>query len=204
MPRTTLLVVSLFFGLVACDRQPTAPLEETSPAFNWINNPYTGNLRITRFMDGFAACWSDATNGLRACHSTVPLGDGTETDCGPQAVLDPVPFQWVGVIDPIDFFSSWIHQNARGKVWITVRDLTQPGACFGSRLIAEGWGTAQNNDNDLFGAAPDDKNANAWRFAGRGALTTPAGAAVSYTGHIQFVFSNVAGFKELGAQVSVK
>lgn len=204
MSKQTLSILSLLMVLVSCDRQPVAPLDGGTPDYNWMNNPYNGNLRITRFEDGFIACWSDATNGLRACHSTVPLGDGTETDCGPQSVLDPVPFQWVGVIDPIDFFASWLHQNARGTVWITVRDLTQPGVCFGNRLVAEGWGTAQNNDNDLFGVAPGDKNANAWRFAGRGTLTTPAGAAVGYHGHIQFVFSNAAGFKELGAQVSVK
>jgi hypothetical protein len=168
-----------------------------------MNNPYNGNLRITRFKDGFAACWSDAANGLRACHSTVPLGDGTEADCGPQALLDPIPFQWVGVIDPVDFFASWIHQNARGTVWITVRDLTEPGVCFGNKLVAEGWGTVKNNDNDLLGTAPGDKNANAWGFGGRGTLTTPAGGTIGYDGHIRFVFSNAAGFKELGARVSV-
>lgn len=114
MQKRTLLVLPLLIGLAACDRQPVAPIDGGTPAYNWMNNPYNGNLRITRFEDGFIACWSDATNGLRACHSTFPLGDGTETDCGPQAVLDPIPFQWVGVIDPIDFFASWLRQNARG------------------------------------------------------------------------------------------
>ena len=202
MPKRTLLVLPLLIGLAACDRQPVAPSDGGTPAYNWMNNPYNGNLRITRFEDGFGACWSDATNGLRACHTTFPLGDGTETDCGPQALLDPIPLQWVGVIDPIDFFASWLRQNARGTVWITVRDLTQPGACFDNKLVAEGWGTVQNNDNDLLGTPGN--NANAWRFAGHGELTTPAGGTVRYNGHIHFRFNNAAGFKETSARVNVR
>jgi len=203
MPKYLLFTLLVVMGLPGCDRQPVAPVGGDTPAFNWMNNPSNGNLRITRFEDGFVACWSDATNGLRACHSTFPLGDGTETDCGPQDVLDPIQFQWVGLIDPLDFFASWIHQNAKGTLWITVRDLTQPGVCFDNKLVAEGWGTVHNNDNDLFGTAPGDRNANAWRFAGRGKLTTPDGATVGYNGHIHFRYNNAAGFKETSARVSV-
>ena len=84
-----------------------------------------------------------------------------------------------------------------------MRDLTQPGTCFDSKLVAEGWGTVHNNDNDLLGVAPGDRNANAWGFAGRGTLTTPGGGTVGYSGHIRFRFNNSAGFKELSARVSV-
>lgn len=202
MPKRILFMLSLLVGLAACDRQPSAPVGEETPDLNWMNNPDNDNLRITRFQDAFIACWSDATNGLRACHSTIPLGDGTETDCGPQDELDPIDFQWVGLIDEGNLFASWIHQNAKGQVWITVRDLNQPGSCFDNKLVAEGFGTVHNTDNDLFGTV--DNNANAWGFAGRGKLTTPDGGAVTYNGHIRFRFNNAAGFKELSARVTVK
>jgi hypothetical protein len=196
------LLLTLLGGMVACDRQ-LAPPDTHSPVLSWMNNPYNGNLRITRFEDAFIVCWSDATNGLRACHSTIPLGDGTETDCGPQAELDPVQIQLVGLINEADLFASWLHQNAKGTLWITVRDLNQAGECFGNRLVAEGYGTLHNNDNDLFGAGPGDNNANAWRFAAQGQLATPQGGRVVYEGHNNFMFSNAAGFKELSASVQV-
>lgn len=203
MPKRFLFVLSLLIGLAACDRQPVAPAGGDTHAFNWMNNPDNGNVRITRYESEFIVCWSDATNGLRACHSTIPLGDGTETDCGPQAVLDPIEVQEVGLIDEIDFFASWLHLNAKGKLWVTVRDLTQPGDCFDNKLIAEGWGRVHNNDNDLFGTGPGDNNANAWGFRGHGRLTTPGGRRVVYNGHIHFRFNNAAGFKEIPPKVSV-
>ena len=205
VPKYALIIASLLTGLSACDRQPVAPADSDAPAYNWMNNSDNGNLRITRFEDGFIACWSDneagAATGLRACHSTFPLGDGTETGCGPQSNLDPIQVQWVGVIDEIDLFASWIHQNAKGQLWITVRDLDQPGTCFGSRLVAQGMGTIHNNDNDLFGTPGN--NANAWRFGAQGRLRTPAGGTVTYSGHLNFRFNQAAGFKELTSQVAV-
>ena len=204
MPKRTLFLASLLFVLVACGRQPTSPAGEDSPALSWMNNPYNGNLRITRFNDGFIACWSDATNGLRACHSTIPLADGT-LSCGPQAVLDPtIATQWVGLINELDLFTSWIRQNAKGQLWITVRDLNQPGTCAGNKLVAEGYGTLHNNDNDLFGGGSGGQNTNAWRFDGRGKLPTPTAGSVVYNGHINFVAGETVEFKELSASVQVQ
>ena len=196
-------LLSLLVGLGSCDSSSSlAPAARGDPAFNWMNNPDNGNVRIMRFEDVFIVCWSDDENGLRACHSTIPLGDGTETDCGPQDVLDPVENQFVGLIDEIDFFASWLHANAKGRVWITVRDLTQPGDCFDNLLVAEGWGRAHYVDNDLFGVGEGDKNANAWGFRAQGKLTTPDGGTLVYNGHFHGVFNRASDLKEFG-KVSV-
>ena len=206
MWKQALCTVSLVIGLVACDRQPSAPAGEETPAFDFTNNLDNGNLRVTRFLqDEFIACWSDATNGLRACHATIPLGDGTEDDCGPQGQLDPVHVQEIGLFDPdVEFFVNWLHQNLKGRVWVTVRDLTQPGTCFDNRLVAEGWGKVHYTDNDLFGVGGPDRNANAWGFRGQGRLTTPAGRSVSYNGHTLFRFNRTADFKEVPPKVEVR
>jgi hypothetical protein len=45
----------------------------------------------------------------------------------------PIAFQDVGIIDAHDFFASFLHTNAAGGVWIVVRDLNQPGDCFGAK-----------------------------------------------------------------------
>lgn len=204
MWKHAVFIVSLAAALAACARQPNAPAGDETPAFDWTNNLDNGNLRITRFESEFITCWSDATNGLRACHSTIPLGDGTETDCGPQAELDPVQVQDVGLFDPdVPFFVNWLHENLKGAVWVTVRDLTQPGTCFDNRLVAEGWGNIHYTDNDLFGVGGPDRNANAWGFRSQGRLTSPAGSRVNYSGHTHFRFNRSADFKEMPPKVEV-
>src|SRR5574341_1178255 len=105
--------------LPACaDTNSTAPLQE--PSFNFMNNPDNGNVNLFRFEDGYAICWTDSRSSLRACHSTVPLGGGTEPDCGLQADQEPVAIQ--GVLT-----GENIRQILQGPVWVTVRDLDQPG-----------------------------------------------------------------------------
>jgi hypothetical protein len=196
------LALSLLGGLPACDRQPAAPADTDSPAFTWMNNPDNGNMRIARFEDGFIVCWSDASNGLRACHSTFPLGDGTETDCGPQELLDPMAFQQVGIENLEDFVLSWLHQNAKGRVWVTVRDLNPPGDCLDNKLVAEGWGQVQNTDDDIFGTT--DPNANAWRFRADGRLTAPGGTTVQYSGHVRCMYNDAQGKKDFPPVVHVR
>lgn len=206
MAKRSLLLLFIVLGLVSCDSQTNAPNSVADvPELNFMNNSDNGNLRITRFEEHFAACWSDATSGLRACHSTVPLGGGDETDCGPQELLDPVQVQDVGLlIDPEEFWTSWLHRNLTGRVWITVRDLNQPGACFDNRLVGEGWGQIRLVDNDLFGVGGPDRNANAWGFSAHGKLTSPAGEALVYSGHLHFRYNNSAGFRESPPKVSVR
>lgn len=186
----------------ACtERAPVAPIED-GPAFNWMNNTDVANPRIFRGETDYLACWSDATNGLRACHATVPLGGGTEPDCGLQEVGDPIGFQDIGTYNPDDPFSSWIHETVTGPVFITVRDQTQPGECFGNLLVAQGWGNFRYVDNDIFGVGEGDRNANSWGFSGHGALTTPDGGTVQYDGSIHYVYNQTI-FKLTSAKVAV-
>jgi hypothetical protein len=174
---------------------------EAGPLYDWMNNPDNGNVRIVRFEEEFAISWSDAANGLRATHATVPLGD---LDCGPQDVLDPISNQLTGNIDPDEFFDSWFRMNSQGTVWITVRDLNQPGNCFGALLVAEGWGEISNTDNDIFGLTPGQHNANVWGSMAHGKLTTPDGESVEYAGHFRARVNFAAGGTLLSAQVTVR
>ena len=188
----TVLVLAAF--AVSCDQSaPTALTDDAAapaPMLDFTNNPDNGNVRIFRGEEHFVACWSDATNGLRACHSTIPLGLSPEPDCGLQALGDMIEFQEVGIFDPADPFSSWLHQVVKGEVFITVRDLNTPGDCFGSALVAEGRGEFGAQDNDIFGTGPtQNNNANAWGLRGRGELTTPDGSMVAYIGHARFTWN---------------
>ena len=184
MPKCIPATLLLLAGLAACDGQPPTSVVDR-PELNWMNNPDNGNVRIARFQEHFAASWTDPRNGLRATHTTFPLGN-----CGPQVELDPLDVQDVGLfIDGDEFFLSWLHRNSKGRLWVIVRDPSQAGTCFGNKLIAEGWGEMHYTDNDLFGTGPDDKNANAWGFGGRGTLVTPQGKQVRYSGHARFTFT---------------
>ncbi|MDH3292501.1 MAG: hypothetical protein OEO20_17115 [Gemmatimonadota bacterium] len=172
--------------LIACtDTQPVAPIED-GPVFNWMNNPDNGNFKVYRAEFDWINCWTDAENGLRVCQGTVPLGGGSEPDCGLQQDEAPASYQDVGTYVG-DVPESWLHAHMQGDAWITVRDENTPGDCFGDALVAEGWGRMSSNDNDVFGT-DDGANANTWRFRGQGKLTAAAdGSRVMYNGHWQIV-----------------
>jgi hypothetical protein len=119
---------------------------------------------------------------LRVCQATFPLGGGTEPDCGLQSDIAGGAYQTVALPDGIRELNK-----AKGVVWVTVRDLTQPGVCFGNQLVGEGWGTLHYTDNDAAGTA--DPNANAFGFMGSGTVTAPSGNTLKYSGHIRVTFS---------------
>ena len=188
--RIPLVVVLALFVAVSCDQQPVEPAADQvaeAPAFDWMNNPDNGNFKVYRDAFAWINCWSDAENGLRVCQGNAPLGGGTpEPDCGLQQVEAPASYQDVGFYVG-DVPESWLHAHMRGDAWITIRDETTPGTCFGDALVAEGWGRMSSNDNDVFGTG-DGANANTWRFRGRGKLTAVAdGSEVMYNGHWQIV-----------------
>jgi hypothetical protein len=182
--------------LIACDRQPAEPMLQavhSTPALAGAAD--AGSLRVFRYQDAIGWCWSDNTNGLRVCQATFPLGGGTpEPDCGLQSEIAGAAYQTVTLPDGIRELN-----NAKGVVWITVRDLTRPGVCFGNQLVGEGWGTLHYTDNDGPGTA--DPNADAFGFMGSGTLTTPSGHTLQYSGHDRVTFS-ATHFHE-DAQVNV-
>ena len=180
--------------LAACsERAPTEPVVD-GPAFNWTNNPDVGNLKVYRSEYAFATCWTDPATGLRACHATRPLSGG-DPDCGLQSRTDPVDWQEV-VIDPDNFR---VIGNAMGDVFITIRDMNTVGACFGNDLVAEGWGTLHRNDNDEYGTVVN--NTNTFGTRAQGALTTPGGDKVQYSGHTRYAFSADKSLRLLSLQV---
>jgi len=182
--------------LLGCGQEPAAPAVSGTPAFNYMNNPDNGNFRIFRYQGAMAACWTDPTTGLRACHATIPLGGGGEPDCGLQSDAPPADNQEVLT----DVEALRIAVNASGRVWITVRDLNRAGDCFDAALVAEGWGTMRYTDNDALGTVVN--NTNAWGFMASGTVTTPGGASLGYSGHARFRF-NQSTAKVLSLQVNL-
>ncbi len=198
--RVPLLLTLIAFAAVSCDQQPASPTADQvvaeAPAFNWMNNPDNGNIKVYRDAFDFIACWTDPENGLRACHGTVPLGDGTETDCGLQQAEAPVSYQDVGFLNEDDLFDNELKAHYQGEVWITIRDTNAAGDCFENALVAEGWGKVRVNDNDVFGVEEDDPSVNVWSFKAQGKLMAVGGEQLGYNGLAHFSFSNAAGWKE--------
>jgi len=196
-----LLLALIPFLVVACDQAPVEPSARQAAAdlsFDWMNNPDVGNLKVYRYEDGMAACWTDPTNGLRACHATVPLAGGSEPDCGLQAPSDPGAWQQVLVDDE----AFRVITNAFGRVWVTIRNTGAAGECFNSELVAEGWGTMRYGDNDTFGVGAHD--ANTWGFTASGDLLTPGGEALGYNGHARYRWNSPQQFAPVSEQVVLR
>jgi hypothetical protein len=181
--------------LLACGQEPAA-VAPNGPEFNWMNNPDNGNVRISRYGTDWAISWTDLETGLRATHTTFPIGFGNppqpELDCGPQEALDPVAEQDVGLADANDFLLSWFRSNSKGQLWIIVRDMNQTGDCYGVALVAEGIGSFHYTDNDIFGWYPEDgsirTNNNAWGVMAQGKLTGVNGETIQYSGHYRITW----------------
>lgn len=180
--------VALLFALLACEQQPVATAVDEGSALALTAVDPNKN-QVIRYQDHFVQSWTDASSSLRATHTTfpIPFNGAPETDCGPQADLATINYQQVGVVDPVDFFLSELHINASGPVWVIVRDLSQPGDCYGVKLIAQGPGEIRYLDNDQLGALPGQTKANAWGFVASGTLTRPNGTKVSYQGTARYV-----------------
>jgi hypothetical protein len=182
---------ALLVSLLACDQQSLAPVADAGQGLVRAGKVDANKNQVIRFQDHYAQSWTDANSSIRATHTTfpIPFGDPPEPepDCGPQKDLAMIDFKQVGVVDPVDFFASEFHINATGPVWVIVRDLSQPGDCYGVELIAEGPGEIRYLDNDAFGVSPGQNSANSWGFIASGTLTTPDGQTLSYQGASRYV-----------------
>ena len=190
--------------VTACSDQATAPRSHTPAiAADFMNNPDVGNGVVYRYGSDFAVCWTDFSNGLRACHRTQQFPSG---DCG---AFDPIggisAQEVVAVADLDDFFSSEIVANQMGRLWITVRDQNQPGNCYGAQRVAEGWGDFHYTDNDMFGTDPGGQGrSNAWGFMAEGGLRASDGSPVGYSGHARYVWNGDRGLVLMQHQVVVR
>jgi hypothetical protein len=179
--RRVLAVLALGAVLVACSERATSPQPQTPAiAADFMNNPDNGNPRISRSNWDIAVGWGDPTNGLRAAHWTYQVAEG----CGDTPDGGFLDGQAVVTFDQISSFATRAIANAKGRVWIRVRDLNTPGDCFGTRLVATGWGTLHYHDNNLLAEDPNNQiHENAYGFTAEGTLTTPEGGRVKYSGH---------------------
>jgi hypothetical protein len=194
--RFAMLVVAVLTA--ACSDQATAPRAHAPAlAADFMNNPDVGNGVIYRYGSDWAICWTDPSNHLRACHRTQQFPSG---DCG---VFEPIG--GIGAQDVVtvnDPFDSEIKTNSMGRLWITVRDLSQPGACYGALRVAEGWGSFHYTDNDLWGVDPNGaQNTNAVGFRADGILTASDGSPVVYSGHREIQWSNDGVLRVLSSVV---
>ena len=148
--------------------------------------------------------WTDPKTGLRATHTNFPIG--TEPDCGPQVDLDPMDAQDVGLPDVNDFLASWLRTNAKGEVWLIVRDVNQAGDCYDNALVGQGTATFHYVDNDVFAGYPPGnslrQNNNAWGYTAEGTLTAVSGKEMRYSGHYRIVW-DPQGFKNTNGSVEV-
>ena len=194
------IVISLaLFVAVSCEQQPVDPIGEQAvaeaPAFDWMNNPDNGNEKVYRSYEDFIICFNDDDLPLRACHGNVPIGGGPDPvyNCGLQQVEAPTSYQDVGSFKEDEFFDNDFHKVQKGDVWVTIRDLSQPGDCIGTALVAEGWVSFVGTDNDIFGAA-DDKHTNSWSNKFQGKVMTPGGEMLGYNAMGQHQWSVKKGF----------
>jgi hypothetical protein len=161
--------------LSGCSTEATSPYRMRTPAYDWMNTPDNGNVRIARYQEGYFISWTDPVTGLRALHTNIPLSSA----CGPQVALDPIDVQDVGLLtDPK------IHELVKGPVAIIIRDVSQPGTCFGKKLVAEGSGDLTGTDNDFFGSFAVS-NTNSFGWIAEGNVTTLDGASHHYNGHLR-------------------
>lgn len=208
----TLRLLLIPLVLVACtDQTPVAPIED-GPVFNWMNNPDNGNFRVVRVQEHFATFWTDPSNGLRVGHTTFPLAD---PDCSPMGLLEPAAIQSIQDINEDDFLLSRLNELYHADdIFILVRDLNQPGDCFGAKLIATGYGSLRGNDNDLFAWYPffvtgeenDRNNANSFGYRAQGKLTAIDGTPMRYNGVYRFVWDpdGIPPVEEVVAKVNLK
>lgn len=164
---------------LACGQEPVAPVA-AGPSANWMNNPDNGNVKILRYGWDWTISFTDPDNGLRATHTTVPLAPGQA--CGPTGPVAMVEAQDV-VHGPLDLTSRWIEVGQAADIWIVVRDLNQPGNCYGRLLLAEGPGRMIYNDNDWYAFLATRANVNTYGQRGHGNLVAPDGRAMRYSGH---------------------
>lgn len=196
--RIPLLLSLIGIVAVSCDQKLVEPGADQAvaeaPSFDWMNNPDNGNVKIYRSYEDFTLCISfDNLPNIRACHSNLPLG-GEEPDCGLQQAEAPNSYQDVSSFKEDEFFDNDFHMVRKGDVWVTVRDQSQAGDCFGDALVAEGWAKYVGTDNDIFGAG-DDKHTNSWSNSFTGKLMTPGGEEVSYSATGQHLWSVKKGFR---------
>jgi len=173
-----LVLVFVLFSL-ACTDEPTSPVapNETAPApaFNFNNNPDGGSTHIYRYNGNFFFVIEDSESPLVSLHTTAPV-------CG-AGILEPVDIQRVQE-NPDDPMSGKVRQlQLADPINIFVGDTSQPGTCFGIKLLASGTGKLVETDNDRFAAGD---NANAWGFVASGVLYSPSGQKAHYSGHIKF------------------
>ncbi|MEJ2548509.1 MAG: hypothetical protein P8125_11980 [Gemmatimonadota bacterium] len=201
--RIPLVLALVALVSVSCEQQPVEPQNEqvSEATFDFLNNPDNGNPRITRYEDYWRFCWSDADSEYRyrVCHVSFPYPEPQGCDISD---LGP-PLSHFDLGD-WDVDNPRIHHIIKGETWVTIRDTWQEGDCFGNVEVASGWGKFMHLDNDVFGTAEGDRNANTWQYKGTGQLMTPGGDEVAYNGRLHLLFSNARGFTVLKESVKFR
>lgn len=158
---------------------PSEAVERTdAPTLNtFINNPGEVGFRVLRFENHAFFELQDPESPLRALHTTEPF-------CG--GVLEPADIQLIAD-NPDDPMTDRVRLLLLADpINISILDTSQPGDCFGDKLIASGTGKLVNTDNDFFAFLNGAQGANAFGFQAQSTLSGPDGRA-HYNGVLRIV-----------------
>ena len=175
----TALVVSAF--LAACAESPTGT---ESPQFSIADAPAESGI-IVRGGFNAAVSWVDAKSGMR-----VIIGLDIVDLCTGPFTFDFFSFQDLNLPNGriVEIVQG---EDIQTSVWGFL-----PFDCGQFTTVAplaSGLSDMVVTDNDLFGVAPGDKNANAFGFRAHGSLTRPSGADAAFSAHLNIRFGNHQG-----------
>ena len=188
--RIPLLLTFVAFVAVSCDQQPLETSQQpttTGLTFNIANAPPQSGIVVREDYE-VATFYVDLESGL-----SVSIGVDPFEFCTGPAEFDFVTFQ------------TAIHRDGRqiDHGMGELRAVVHPFTTFDCDLfttvepLATGMATIVSTDNDLFGTAPGDKNANAWGLTGHGTLVTPGGEFVQLSFNYRARYNNSQGYKEV-------
>jgi hypothetical protein len=188
--RIPILLTLVAFVAVSCDQQPLETSQQpttTGLTFNIANAPPQSGI-VVRADYTAASLFVDPESGLGALLGVDPV----EFCTGP-AEFDFVSFQTAIQRDgrQVD------HGMGEWRAFVYPFTTFDCGLFLTVEPLATGMATVVSTDNDLYGIAPGDKNANAWGQTGHGTLVTPGGESVQFSFKYRARYNNSQGYKEV-------
>ncbi len=183
------LVAALLAG--ACTDQATTP---TTVAIDNATHSGIGNAPefsgiIVRGQATNAWTWVDVVSGYR-----VVIGADMNEYCAGVINFDLVFFQDINLSNGRPLLEVVDGDDMRTTVW----DFLSFDCALFTTVdpVAYGYADLVNTDNDLFGTAPGDNNANAWGLRAHGILSYQDGSDAVFSAHQNLKFSANGGFNQ--------
>jgi hypothetical protein len=141
---------------------------------------------VVRFEAPAAYTWFDPESGLR-----VIVGADVDEFCAGNLNFDIVEWQDVNLADGRTL------TNGNGVMQATVWDFLEFDCDLFTTVdpVASGYARFRYVDNDIFGIAEGDRNANSWTFMANGKLEDPWGSRVILKATLHQLLGNNTGYK---------